>query len=207
MARPKKEDIFYTLLKELAEDLVAAGEEYVTIMKEYPQSQSRIPRMALYETRADEHVRDIMTRLVTSFITPFDREDIGELALAMDDVVDYMEGITLRLDLFNIQGMREEAVEMADLTLIAVRDMREMINHLPNYKRDSKAMEMSISVGHIEDGGDTVYENALRRLFREDETRGKESLAWLRLFDRQEHCLDACDHAAGVVRNVVLKSS
>ena len=52
-----------------------------------------------------------------------------------------------------------------------------------------------------------VYENALRVLFREDETRGKESLAWLRLYDRMEHCLDACDEAAGVVRNVVLKSS
>jgi len=58
-----------------------------------------------------------------------------------------------------------------------------------------------------EDILDITYENALRALFREDETRGKESLAWLRLFDRMEHCLDACDHAAGVVRNVVLKSS
>ena len=206
MPRTKKEDVFYTLLKELAEDLVEAGEEYVAIMREYPDSLARIPRMALYETRADEHVRDIMTRLLTSFITPFDREDIGELALAMDDVVDNMEAITLRLDLFNVQEMRVEAIEMAELTLMAVRDMREMIERLPDYKRDSKVMEMSIAVGHVEDGGDTVYENALRKLFREEETGGKESLAWLRVFDRQEHCLDACDHAAGVVRNVVLKS-
>ena len=82
-----------------------------------------------------------------------------------------------------------------------------MISRLPDYKRDPKVMDAAITVGHIEDGGDAVYENALRRLFRENETGGKESLAWLRIFDRQEHCLDACDHAAGVVRNVVLKSS
>lgn len=207
MPRVKKEDIYYTLLKQLAAVLVDAGEEYVTIMSGYPETSTRLPRMKMLETRADETVRDIMTRLYTSFITPFDREDIGELALAMDDVVDHMEAATIRLDLFNVRDMRPEAVELAELTLSAVQEMQEMIDHLPDYKRDEMLMKKAIAVGQVEDGGDEVYENALRALFREDETRGKESLAWLRLFDRMEHCLDACDHAAGVVRNVVLKSS
>lgn len=207
MPRVKKEDIYYTLLKQLAAVLVDAGEEYVTIMSGYPETFTRLPRMKMLETRADETVREIMTRLYTSFITPFDREDIGELALAMDDVVDHMEAATIRLDLFNVRDMRPEAVELAELTLKAVEEMQEMIDHLPDYKRDEMLMKKAIAVGQVEDGGDEVYENALRALFREDETRGKESLAWLRLFDRMEHCLDACDHAAGVVRNVVLKSS
>ena len=207
MPRVKKEDIYYTLLKQLAAVLVDAGEEYVTIMSGYPETFTRLPRMKMLETRADETVRDIMTRLYTSFITPFDREDIGELALAMDDVVDHMEAATIRLDLFNVRDMRPEAVELAELTLKAVEEMQEMIYHLPDYKRDEMLMKKAIAVGQVEDGGDEVYENALRALFREDETRGKESLAWLRLFDRMEHVLDACDHAAGVVRNVVLKSA
>lgn len=207
MPRVKKEDIYYTLLKQLAAVLVDAGEEYVTIMSGYPETFTRLPRMKMLETRADETVREIMTRLYTSFITPFDREDIGELALAMDDVVDHMEAATIRLDLFNVRDMRPEAVELAELTLKAVEEMQEMIDHLPNYKRDEMLMKKAIAVGQVEDGGDEVYENALRVLFREDETRGKESLAWLRLFDRMEHVLDACDHAAGVVRNVVLKSA
>lgn len=207
MPRVKKEDIYYTLLKQLAAVLVDAGEEYVTIMSGYPETFTRLPRMKMLETRADETVREIMTRLYTSFITPFDREDIGELALAMDDVVDHMEAATIRLDLFNVRGMRPEAVELAELTLKAVEEMQEMIDHLPDYKRDEMLMKKAIAVGQVEDGGDEVYENALRVLFREDETRGKESLAWLRLFDRMEHVLDACDHAAGVVRNVVLKSA
>ena len=207
MARIKKEDIYYTLLKQLTDVLVAAGEEYVNIFSGYPDTFARIPRMKMIETQADDCVRDIMTRLYTSFITPFDREDISDLALAMDDVVDHMEAVTLRLDLFNVQDMRPEATELAKLTLVAVEEMREMINHLPNYKHDEEVMRRAIAIGHVEDGGDAIYENALRILFREDETRGKESLAWLRIFDRMEHCLDSCDKAAGVVRNVVMKSS
>lgn len=207
MPRVKKEDIYYTLLKQLAKVLVDAGEEYVNIMKGYPDTFTRLPRMKMLETQADETVRDIMTRLYTSFITPFDREDIGELALAMDNVVDHMEAVTLRLDLFNVLEMRPEAIELSELTLTAVREMQEMIEHLPDYKHDEMVMKKAIAVGHVEDGGDEVYENALRVLFREEGTRGKESLAWLRLYDRMEHCLDACDEAAGVVRNVVMKSS
>ena len=207
MPRVKKEDIYYTLLKQLAKVLVDAGEEYVTILSGYPETYTRLPRMKMLETQADETVRDIMTRLYTSFITPFDREDIGELALAMDNVVDYMEAVTIRLDLFNVREMRPEAIELSKLTLTAVQEMQEMIEHLPDYKHDEMVMKKAIAVGHVEDGGDEVYENALRVLFREDETRGKESLAWLRIFDRMEHCLDSCDKAAGVVRNVVLKSS
>lgn len=207
MPRIKKEDIYYTLLKQLAAVLVEGAEEYVTIMAGYPDTFARLPRMNMLETQADDCVRDIMTRLYTSFITPFDRDDISALALAMDDVIDHMEAVTLRLDLFNIKEMRPEAIELSELTLSAVRAMQQMIEHLPNYKTDDMVMKEAIAVGHVEDGGDTVYENALRWLFREDETDGKESLAWLRVYDRMEHCLDSCDKAAGVVRNVVLKSS
>ena len=207
MPRIKKEDEFYTMLKEVASDVVEAGEAYFEIVSNWPESRPRLARMAMYESNTDEHVRSIMTKLYSSFITPFDRGDISDLALAMDDVVDLMEGVTLRLDLFNVKALRPEAREMADLTRLAIRHMRDMIELLPNYKRDEKVMEMAIAVGHVEDGGDAVYENALRRLFLEDETGGKESLAWLRIFDRMEDCLDACDHAAHVVRNVVMKSS
>ncbi len=207
MPRIKKEDIYYTLLKQLSAVIVEAAEEYVTIATGFPDTFARIPRMKMFETQADECVRDIMTRLYTSFITPFDREDIGELALAMDDIVDHMEAVALRFDLFNLHEMRPAAIELAELTLTAARDMSEMIERLPNYKHDEMVMKKSIDVGYVEDGGDTVYANALRGLFREEGTNGRESLAWLRIFDRMELCLDACDHAAGIVRNVVLKAS
>jgi len=207
MVRIKKEDVFYTMLKQLAAVVVEAGEEYVTIIEGYPATMARLPRMKMLETQADENVRDIMTRLYTSFITPFDRGDISDLALAMDDIVDHMEAVTLRLDLFNIKEMRSEAIELARLTQTAVGYIQEMVERLPNYKSDETVLKKSIAVGHVEDGGDEVYENALRGLFREEETGGKESLAWLRVYDRMEHCLDSCDRAAGVVRSVVMKSS
>ena len=203
---PKKEDIFYTMLKQVVAQMLDAADEYRSIMRDFPDSLARIPRMKVHETTTDELVADIHKQLYTSFITPFDRGDISDLALRMDDVMDLMEVVTMRLDLFGMTVMRPEAIEMAELTYKAVIELAEVIDRLPNYKRDDEIMHHAIAVSRIEDGADRVYQNALRRLFSEEDS-GKEIVTWLRIFDRMENCLNAVDRAAGVVRSVVMKSS
>ncbi|MDO4798280.1 MAG: DUF47 family protein [Coriobacteriales bacterium] len=203
---PKREDVFFTMLKQLADQLVEASEEYASIMRDFPQSVARIPRMKVHETTTDEQVAEIHKKLYTSFITPIEREDISDLALRMDDVVDLMEVVCMRLDLFGMDSMRPEAVEMAELTHRAVVELCEVIYRLPRYKKDDELMHHAITVSRIEDGADRVYQNALRRLFAEEEG-GKEVVTWLRIFDRMENCLNAIDKAAGVVRSVVMKSA
>ncbi|MBR3226340.1 MAG: DUF47 family protein [Atopobiaceae bacterium] len=203
---PKKEDVFYTLLKEIAAQMKDAADEYVSIMQNFPASMAQIPRMKVHETTTDELVATIHEKLYTSFITPIDREDISDLALRMDDVVDLMEVVCARFDLFQIDHMRPEAVEMAELTRKAVIELNEVVGRLPKYKKDDKIMHHAKAISRIEDGADRVYQNALRRLFAEEDG-GKEVVTWLRLFDRMEGCLNAIDKAAGVVRSVVMKSS
>ena len=147
-----------------------------------------------------------MEELYKAFITPFDREDISELALALDDIVDGMNGVVRRFDLFNVHEIREESAQMAELTVRCVHEVRAAIELLPDYKKDERVMQHAIMVSAIEDEGDTVYENALRRLFL-DEENGRTTTAWLRLFDRMESVFDACDHVACIVRSVVMKSA
>ena len=202
----KHEDIFYTLLKQVAAQVAEAAEDYVTIISEFPASKARIPRMKVHEMRTDELVADIMKRLYTSFITPFEREDISDLALRLDDIVDVMEAVAMRFELFGMDTVRPEAVEMAELTLKAVYEIQEMINRLPNYKKDETVMTHAIAVSRIEDGGDRVYQNALRNLFAENDA-GKVFVTWLRIYEMMENNLNGCDRAAGVVRAVVMKSA
>lgn len=208
MPRIKKEDEFYTMLKEFAALIEEAAEEYHGIICDFPDSMSRIPHMKVYESTCDERVKAIMAKLYTSFITPIDREDISSLALAMDDVVDSMYGVAVRLDLFNISDLRLEAKQISELTVRAVQEMREMIDHLPDYKKDRIVMEKALAVGSTEDEGDTVYQTALRRLFSDEEdASGKYAVTWLRIFDRMELCLDACDRVSGIVRDIIMKDA
>ncbi len=210
MARIKKEDPFYTMFKEFGADIVACAEDYDKLVDGYPETESMIPLMKVHEDKCDGHVRAIMNELYSSFITPFDRDDISELALKLDDIVDGMEAASIRFDLFNMGGTRVEAQQMAHLTLAACRELQQMLEYLPEFKTDKRCMEKSIAVGNIEDQADDVYERALRRLFHEEDLEDKRRghvVGWLRLFDRMELAIDSCDHAAGVVRNVIMKTS
>ncbi|EPD77736.1 MULTISPECIES: DUF47 domain-containing protein [Atopobiaceae] len=201
-----KEDIFYTLFKEFGAKIVETAEEYSTILDGYPETAARIPQMKVYERECDEKVQRIMKELYASFVTPFEREDISDLALGLDDIVDGMNSVAERLDLFNVDEFRKEGAQLAELTLRACITVKEMLDHLADYKKDSAVMEKAIAVGHVEDEGDLVYHNALSRLFR-DEMTGRETVAWLRIFDRMEQALDSCDKAAGIVRSVIMKNA
>ncbi len=210
MPRNKKEDEFYTLLKDFSALIVETAEEYAGIIHNFPSSMPRVPQMKVYETNCDDRVKTIMEKLYTSFITPIDREDISELALALDDVADNMYSVTMRLDLFNISDCRIEAEQFADLTVRAAKEMQEMMNLLPNYnKAPEPVMEKARAVDDIEDEGDTVYQNALRRLFHDEDvpSDGKYSVTWLRIFDRMEMVINSYNDVAAIIRNVLMKAA
>ena len=93
-----KEDVFYTMFREFGDKIVETAEEYAVIMEGYPETAARIPQMKVYERECDEKVQHIMKELYASFVTPFEREDISDLALRLDDIVDGMNSVAERLD-------------------------------------------------------------------------------------------------------------
>ncbi len=207
MSRVKrKEDVFYRLFREYAEKIATASELYMRIFREYPTSKALISGMKDYENICDEQAKKIFIELGNSFITPFDREDIGALVKRMDDVVDYMEAAASRLDLFAVERMRPEAVRLAEITLQAVAELHKIMDRMSNFKKDSSVMELALGVDVIEDEGDAVYKTALADLFRED-VPTLEIMKWSRVLDRMELALDACEHACDIVQGVVMKNA
>ena len=207
MSRVKrKEDVFYKLFREYGEKVVSTSEIYQRIFLEFPDSKALIPSMKEYETICDEQARKIFIELGNSFITPFDREDISALANRIDDIVDYMESAASRMDLFAVEVMRPEAQRLAKITIQAVGQLYEILDRLPNFKKDPSVMELCLGVDVIEDEGDVVYKNALADLFRAGEAT-LEIMKWSRVYDRMELALNAVEHACDIVQGVVMKNA
>lgn len=207
MSRVKrKEDVFYRLFREYGEKIVTTAEVYERIFLEFPTSKALIPSMKEYENICDEHAKKIFIELGSSFITPFDREDISALTKRMDDIVDYMEAASSRMDLFAIEEMRPEAPKLASITIRAVHELAKILDRLSNFKKDNTVMELALGVDVIEDEGDAVYKNALADLFREN-VATLEIMKWSRIFDRMELALNACEHACDIIQGVVMKNA
>ena len=208
MSRVKRrEDVFYRLFREYGEKLVTVGEVYKKIFSEdYPSNRLLVRSMKDYENVCDDQAKKIFMELSNSFITPFDREDIGVLTKRMDDVVDYMEAAASRLELFGVEDMRPEAIKLADITVQAIGELAKITDRLSNFKKDKTVMDLALGVDAIEDEGDAVYKMALADLFREG-VPTLEIMKWSRVLDRMELALNACEHACDIVQGVVMKNA
>jgi predicted phosphate transport protein (TIGR00153 family) len=203
----RKEDEFFDMFKDYSLLIVETGRLYAEYVHNYPKPEDQISKMKDCETNGDHMVRRILETLDTSFITPFDREDINALAKSMDDIVDNIEGVSARFGLYGVEEMRPEAIEMCDLTVSAIEALNKAFGLFSNYKKDSEAVVSLLrEVGSFEDNGDVVYRNALGTIFRND-LDARETLKWKSLLDKMEDALDSCKGVATIMRNVIMKNA
>ena len=200
------ENQFYDKFAELAHEIAAAAEVFAAIAHDYPAQKGRIPEIKDYEVRCDAIMRETLTLLENSFITPFDREDIGQLVRELDHIVDGMDNVAARFDLYDIDVMRPEAIQMTDLILHACQELSVLFDHFENFKKDPLVREKMHTVGTIEDEGDAVSRHGLANLFHEDHD-GIYIIKWKSLLDTMEATVDSCKTVANIIRSVLIKNS
>lgn len=167
---------------------------------------ARIDEMHKIEHTADGVKHDMMHCLVKEFLPPIEREDIMELSSTIDDVTDSIEDVLLRLYMFNIRALRPDAQDFAAVVERCCASLREMTLELHNFKKSSLLREKVIEINHLEEDGDRLYTEAMRRLYTQ-ETDAVAVAAWTEVYNQLEHCCDCCEDVADVVERVVMKNS
>ena len=203
-----RETSFYDLFAEQADNLVVGAALLTELLGAGGAAgtgeRTKIAeRMRNAEHTADESTHKIYNLLNSSFITPFDREDIYALASSLDDVMDEMEAAVDLVNLYGIEtlptGVAEQIdilVRAAELTAKAMRQLRSMKN-LPEYW---------IEVNRLENQADQSYRKLLAHLFSGE----YDALTVMKLkevVDALEHAADAFEHVANTVESIVVKES
>ena len=153
------------------------------------------------ERRGDELTRDIVQRLNSTFVTPFDREDIHALAEELDDVVDDILEVTYRLQISNVNEPLPELQEQADLLVQITEATVELVNRLPSMKGVQPFLD---TIDRLESEGDRTYRAALARLFG-GEFDGVEVVKWKDIIEAMEAALNTVEDISDVVESIVLK--
>lgn len=160
-------------------------------------------RLKEVEHRGDEHTHEIIRRVNSTFVTPFDREDIYRLAAALDDVLDAVEEAVDLMVLYRVGELPGEIIEMTDVLDRAAEITAEAMPHL---KTMNTLQDYWVEVNRLENHADQVYRRLLARLFSGE----YEPLTVHKLKDVADSLEDACDgfeHVANVVEQIALKES
>jgi predicted phosphate transport protein (TIGR00153 family) len=167
------------------------------------------PSVAQADVKAVEHVGDSITHdlvqlLNTQYVTPFDREDIYQLATAMDDVVDHIDEASDLLDLYGVDQPNHYALEQCRILVSAVEQLERALANLKGLRGVQDAL---VVVKRMEDEGDRVVRDAIGSLFKESRTDPLVVIRWKDIFEGLEDALDSCETAANVLANIVVKNA
>lgn len=195
---------FYDLFTEAGANALDAARKAEVRFRDHPNASVTQADVKAAETRGDDITRTLIQLLNTQYVTPFDREDIFGLATAIDDVVDHIEEAT---DLLELYGIDEPAQASIDQCRILVAAVEKLCQALSRLKGRRGAQEALVELKHLEDEGDAILRGAIGSLFRDDDIDALLVIRWKDIFDALEDAIDACETAANVVGNILVKNA
>ena len=193
---------FYDFFARAGENVLAVAQLAERRFAQIPDSDVRQREIKQLEHEGDRITREILELLNTQYITPFDREDIYALAAAIDDVVDHIDEASELLGVYKVAAPSPKAVRQCELLVAGAELLSQALTDLKTLKNASRHIG---DVKQIEDDGDVVLREAIAELFEQDDA--KTIIKWKDIHDALEEAIDACEEAANVIGNVVLKNA
>src|SRR6478672_1886776 len=197
-----KDREFFDLFTEAASNCVRGADLLDTMLRNFPEQRDLARDILICEQDGDRITHDIINRLNQTFVTPIDREDIIELASALDDIVDLTEEVADYLGLYKIEAPMEQSQRLAHVLLQATRQIAEA---MPRLRTFDDVGHFTIEVNRLENEGDRISRDAIASLFE----AGIDPLVvirWKDIFERLEEAIDACEHVANTLEGIVIKN-
>jgi uncharacterized protein len=197
-----REEAFLELFKQAAHNMIEGSRLLKDMMEHFQSPVEQAKRIKDVEHVGDGITHDIALRLNKTFITPIDREDIHDLASALDDILDVAEAIADRFVLYKVAKPTEMAIKLADVLYQASVAVGAGVDRLGMAHAEMK--ECSVQVNSLENEADRVSRDAISGLF-EKETDPMAVIKWKEIYEAFEAGTDRCEDVANILERIALK--
>lgn len=169
-------------------------------------AESHANRIDDIERQADAITHDTLAQLHTSFITPFDRDEIHQLISGMDDILDIIQDVAESMSLYDIHRVPGEAKAMADVTAKSCAMVEKTVRLLHNMDNAPEILRRCSEIDELESDADRLLRGAMSRLFRE-EPDVRQVIKLKEIYELLESVSDRCKDVAGAIETIVLENS
>jgi predicted phosphate transport protein (TIGR00153 family) len=197
------DNVFYTLFTEAADHLVVGSSLLAEMLSETANHEDVARRMREAEHDADETTHAIVRRVNSTFVTPFDREDIYSLASGIDDVMDMMDEV---VDLILLYEVKVLPPELSAQVEVIQRCAEITATAMPGLKAMQALDEYWIEINRLENVGDKNHRRMLAHLFS-GEFKAMEVLKLKDIVESLEGAIDAFEKVANIVEQIAVKES
>jgi predicted phosphate transport protein (TIGR00153 family) len=194
---------FYELFTVSAEHLVTGAGLLAEMISEEAERDVIAKRMREAEHNCDENTHAIVRRVNSSFVTPFDREDIYALASGLDDVMDDMDEVVDLILLYEVVDLPAEILTQVEIIQRCAEITAEA---MPKLRAMTDLDEYWIEINRLENSGDKNYRRTLAKLFGGD-YKAIEVLKLKDIVTSLEGAIDAFEKVANIVEQIAVKES
>lgn len=201
-----REERFFELFDNAASKIEQGVQKFVDLVNNFSDVEKKIKEIKEIEHESDKITHETIEKLNTTFITPFDREDIHELITKMDDILDFMEAASQRLWLYRVEEITDELKQLANTLLKAVKEVKIAIGKLKSFKDRKPILASCIEINSLENEGDSLLRNAIANLFK----NSPDPITVIKLkeiYETIEIAIDRCEDVANIIEGIVLKNA
>jgi hypothetical protein len=200
-----KETSFFDLFDKQADYAVQAAAHFMKMVSDYKVDETEVGIMKEIEHLGDEVSRQILDQLNKTFITPFDREDIHDLAKELDDIVDMLYTITKRLRVYKILSMERNLTEFGRVIEMSVKGVSQAVKGLRDMKQSKEILKACVEVNNLENLGDKMRDDMLGDLFEKYAKDPVAMIKWKDIYQDAETVLDVCEDVVHVIESILVK--
>ncbi|HEX4497798.1 MAG TPA: DUF47 family protein [Thermoanaerobaculia bacterium] len=203
-----KEERFHELFDQDTANLLQAARRFSEFVQaDFASRRSRMPELRDLEHAGDGITRQIFDALNSSFITPFDREDIRSLATDLDDILDYLEEVAQRLINFELGESPAELRQFAEILVEMAAEIERVTECIWNLTRAREIQQSIVRISDLENKADDLYNKVIADLFRSNGRDPLEIMKWKEIYDGLENACDQCKDYTHIVGNVIVKNA
>ena len=196
-----REERFFDLFVEDAANVLDGARQLEAMLRTYDSVEKSAKKIRETEHRGDEISHDIGRRLESTFVTPFDREEIHALISGLDDILDLIEEVADTFLLYRIESPTKTSVKQAALVVQCCETLHQALTNLRSFKGLDTFI---VEVHRLENEGDRLSRSAIAGLF-DDGTKTIDVLKWKDVYALLEDTIDKCEDVADLIERIVVK--
>jgi uncharacterized protein len=194
---------FFRLFDQASTNVVEIARALVRLLDEFPATDGDLLReIKDLEHEGDRLTRQLVDLLNRTFVTPFDRDDIYQLATAIDDVCDHVDEAAGNIAGYGVTEIRPAARDQGQVILRSAQKLDEAVACLEGFKDAGRQLH---ELRDLEDEGDRLNRAAISELFSTS-TDPMLVIRWKDIHEQLEEAVDACENAADVLEAILVKN-
>jgi len=204
-----REGRFFNLFDNHAKLIVDGALALADVLRHYDNGKDRDVGIKMIEDAehgADRITHETVQLLHTTFVTPFDRDDIHRLISRMDDVLDLIQDTAESLVLYDIQKVTPEATQLAELLLRCAERVQSAVGLMASMADAPAILKICQEIDKLESDADRVMRGAISELFRH-ESDVRQVIKLKAVYESLESATDKCQDVANVIESVVLENA